>query len=706
MGTDADHGMQGDPDLIRQLFESHADALLLVNPAGVIVLANPSVASLVGYKAQDLHGRRLDELFPLDLPTLHATQRRAFERTHAERACGTRNSIMALHADGFEVALEIELSSLSIRNEPYLTVWVRHMQANPRVEAALRQSRYYEQLAALARQAVDLTDPKELLQQVPAFVAKALDCEGSLVYLLEPNHLELRVVSAFGLTGGKDAGLRIGVRPDSAFGLAVQLRDVVVISDFACERRFLLPPSLLQHGIRSGLVVPLFDQGQVVGVLSVDSKQPNHFAQDEIQFLQAVASVLATSLQRAQMEMQLRQAAKMESIGQLTGGIAHDFNNLLTVIQGNLQMAQELIEEQGDKKVIELLRATAGASRRAADLTSKLLKFSRRQMLAPIRIDLHEFIPSLADLLRRTLGEKILIVEDVSTDCPPCLADRAHLESALLNLAINARDAMPQGGTLSFVCRAFHGLAPKSSGVRPEGVGEIPSAWVRISVIDTGSGMNSAVLERAFEPFFTTKEAGRGTGLGLSSVYAYVKQSRGRISLESAPGTGTTATMLLPAFVEATSTVECGTEMARELPKGLRVLLLEDDALVRYVSQEFLESLKCSVSAHADTGSAWHALLHGGDFDLLMTDIDLGSGETGADFARRAKSKCPALAILLNSGHANYLDDERRHEPGRWPLLQKPFNREDLAMAILLALDSARGSSNAEAALPTPRCAG
>ncbi len=704
MATSADEAMQSAPDLIRYLIETHSDVLLLVNLEGVIVLASPSVANIVGYTEQELRGRKLEELFPLDLVSFHAACRDALARAPAERAPGTRNAMLALHADGHGVAVEIELSTLSIHAAPYVAVWMRHLLANPRVEAALRQSRYYEQLAALARQAVDLTDPKELLRLVPAFVAKALDCEGSLVYLLEPNHLELRVVSAFGLTGGKDAGLRIGIRADSAFGLAVQQRDVVVIADFARDRRFLLSPSLLQHGIRSGLVVPLFDQGQVVGVLSVDSKQPNHFARDETQFLQAVASVLATSLQRAQMEMQLRQAAKMESIGQLTGGIAHDFNNLLTVIQGNLQMAQERMAVQGDDKLAELLRATAGASRRAADLTSKLLKFSRRQMLAPTRIDLHEFIASLAELLRRTLGEKILILEDVSADCPPCLADRAHLESALLNLAINARDAMPKGGTLSFVCRGVHGLATKSPDVRREGVGEMSSSWVRISVIDTGAGMNSAVLERAFEPFFTTKDAGRGTGLGLSSVYAYVRQSSGRISLESAPGMGTTATLLLPTFVQASPSTEPDRAKVRELPPGLRVLLLEDDALVRYVSQEFLESLKCRVSAHADTNSAWHELVHGAEFDLLMTDIDLGSGETGADFARRAKLQWPALAILLNSGHANYLDDERRHEPGRWPLLQKPFNREDLSSAILLALDSATGPTNAEVASPTRRC--
>ena len=680
--------MGGDPNIFRQLFEAHCEATLLVDRAGVIVLANPAVAAIVGYSAQDLFGRNVDELVPDGLRERHAAYREAYTRNPLKRPLGTPKAMSALHADGHEVAVEVALSFLHHRGEPFVAVSMRPMLVNPRAEVALRQTLYYEQLAALARQAVDLTDPQELLQQAPAFVAKALGCEGSHIYLLEPNHQELRVVNAFGLTGGEKPGLRVPIRSNSAVGFVVQQRGVVVISDFSRERRFLLPPSVLQNGMKSGLAVPLFDQRQVVGVLSVRSMQPNHFVQAEIQFLQAVASVLATSLQRAQMEMQLRQAAKMESIGQLTGGIAHDFNNLLTVIQGNLQMACELLEMQGDGKVLELLQATNGASRRAVDLTSKLLAFSRRQMLAPSRVDMGEFLPSLVDLLRRTLGEKILIVGDIAPDCPPCLADRVHLESALLNIAINARDAMPQGGRLTFTCRAFQGLASKAFDEQVDVASDVLSSWVRISVTDTGFGMDNAVLERAFEPFFTTKETGRGTGLGLSSVYGYVRQSKGSITLESTPGVGTTVTMLLPAFVGQAAVI-CAPPMAvKALPEGLRVLLVEDDALVRYVSGEFLESLKCRVSAHANAESAWRELVEGGEFDLLMTDIDLGSGETGTDFARRATSQRPTLPVLLNSGYANYLDDERRNGQGRWPLLKKPFSREDLAAAVFLALGS------------------
>lgn len=677
----------GEQDILSAMFNVGSIALMAVNGAGTIVMANAAVTNLLGYSPQALRGRSVEVLLPETVRGIYAFHREAYLRNPAERPIvGTSSAMVALHADGREVPVEVALSPMRIHGDPYLKVTMRGRMVDPRVVLAMRRAHYYEQLAILTHQAVDLTDPHEFLQRAPAFVAEALECEGCLVYLLEPNHRELRVVSAFGLTGGRKPGLVVPIQADSAVGFVVQQRGVVVISDFADERRFLLPPSVPKHGVKSGLGVPLFDKGQVVGVISISSMKANHFGHYEIQFLQAVASVMATSLQREKMEAQLRQAAKMESIGQLTGGIAHDFNNILTVIQGNLQMAQERLEVQDSAKALELLEMTNGASRRAAELTNKLLTISRRQVLNPRLIDLSELLPSVVDLLRRTLGENIAIVVNVAPECPPCLADNAQLEAALLNIAINARDAMPEGGTLSFACRLSQELTPKAFGNRLElPSGELTS-WVCLSITDTGCGMTSTELERAFEPFFTTKGAGRGTGLGLSSVYGFVRQSKGHVTLESSPGVGTTVTLLLPCGSGEFSAVAAPQKGATVLPAGLRVLLVEDDALVRLISQEFLESLNCEVSPHAGSGSAWLELVQGIEFDLLMTDIDLGIGETGPEFARRARSLHPNLPVLLNSGHAAYINDDRMNAPRRWPFLKKPFSREDMATAIAAAL--------------------
>lgn len=554
-----------------------------------------------------------------------------------------------------------------------------------RTAGAIRQAHFYKQLSALARQAVDLTDPQELLQRAPALVAQALDCDGALVYLLEPNHLELRIVSTFGQTAGLNPGEFVANRVDVPPGFVLASRRPVVVPDWSREDRFAAPAGAPQLGLKSGLGVPLFDRGQAVGVLSVGSTQINHFGAGEQEFLEAAASVLATSLQRAQVEAQLRQAHKMECVGNLTGGIAHDFNNLLTVILGNLQMAQEHLKAREDGHGLELLQAAIGASRRAADLTGKLLAFSRRQMLVPSRVPLGDLLPSLADLLRRTLGEKISILVEVAPGCPPCLADRVQLESALLNIAINARDAMPEGGTLSFSCSVSQGPVVDLPQVAPDGP-VTGSSWVRIRVTDTGFGMSEAVRERAFEPFFTTKDAGRGTGLGLSSVYGFVRQSSGDIALESVPGTGTTVTMLLPAADDDDAALAALPPGNTSLLAGLRVLLVEDDAEVRDLVQQFLESFKCHVSAHASAASAWADLCENGAFGLLITDIELGTGMKGTEFARRARRLFPDLPVLLNSGYSNYLSDERREAPGRWPLLRKPFSKEALAEAVARAL--------------------
>jgi CheY-like chemotaxis protein/two-component sensor histidine kinase len=406
------------------------------------------------------------------------------------------------------------------------------------------------------------------------------------------------------------------------------------------------------------------------------------------------------------MEAQLRQAHKMESVGKLTGGIAHDFNNLLTVIQGSLQMAQE--HARDDANLQELLQAATGASRRAADLTGKLLAFSRRQMLTPSRVEMGELLPSLIDLLRRTLGEKIAIVVEVEAACPPCMVDRVQLESALLNIAINARDAMPDGGELNFSCAGVQGFSAGTMNAQGLSATEGADSWVCISVTDTGSGMTDAVRDSAFEPFFTTKEAGRGTGLGLSSVYGFVRQSRGSISLESTPGFGTTVTMLLPAYQGEATQPPVLAAWTRSIPAGLRVLLVEDDAEVRAVAQRFLASLKCVVSAHSSAESAWSELIRGDEFELLLTDIELGPGMKGTEFARRARALRPSLPVLLTSGYSKHLADERREEPGRWPLLKKPFSKEELANAAALALSGGNGlgppvASGAGARM-VPRC--
>jgi signal transduction histidine kinase/ActR/RegA family two-component response regulator len=443
-----------------------------------------------------------------------------------------------------------------------------------------------------------------------------------------------------------------------------------------------VPPAYLEAGLASAMAVPLLDRGRSIGVLVARSRGAQRFGDDELRFLESLANLLATSLQRAQSEDALNHAQRLESVGQLTGGIAHDFNNLLTVIQGNLQVLEELPALAGDTYGQQLLAAASRASRRAAELTSKLLAFSRRQVLQPTTVDVGAMIVSLADMLRRTVDQRIRIETEVPAEGPIVRADPGQLESALLNIAINARDAMPDGGSLSFRAQAD---AHVPAGLR----GELddPSAaeqsFVSIAITDTGSGMPEAVKERAFEPFFTTKGAGRGTGLGLSTVYGFVKQSKGVIAIDSTPGAGTTVTLYIPPPWDTEPAASAGEGPESEaVPPGLRVLMVEDDAEVRKVVQTFLDTLGCRVTSAASGEQALLALGPEAQFDLLLTDIALGPGMRGTELAATAQQRFPSLAILLMSGFSAELIEADRDSPASWELLRKPYSRAELARAI------------------------
>jgi signal transduction histidine kinase/CheY-like chemotaxis protein len=577
--------------------------------------------------------------------------------------------------------VEIALSPLQSHGLPFVVAAVRDIGAYPRVRQALQRARYSEQLAQVGRIAVHTRDPKTLLERVPPIAASTLEADLAMVYLLEDDRLSFRVVSGVGLVPGEAIGAQIPNRPDSAPGFVLASGQPVLVDDYASETRFVVPQAYLDAGLQRAIAVPLSDRGRMIGALTVRSRSALALGEDEVRFLESLANLLATGLQRAQSEEALNHAQRLESVGQLTGGIAHDFNNLLTVIQGNLQVLEDLPSLATDAHGQQLVGAAMRAARRGAELTGKLLAFSRRQVLQPTTVDLSQMIESLADMLRRTLDQRIAIEVDVSADCPPVRADPGQLESALLNIAINARDAMPDGGRLSF--RA----APASRRLPAEVRADLDEStatpeFVAISVGDTGTGMSEEVRERAFEPFFTTKESGRGTGLGLSTVYGFVKQSRGGISIDSVPGHGTTLTLYLPPAPRAAE-VDPGPDAASgHVPPGLNVLLVEDDAEVRTVARRFLDQLGCRVAESISGEVALGVIESGRAIDLLLSDIALGAGMRGTELAARAQALRPQMAVLLMSGFSADLLDADQTSPPDWELLRKPYTREELGAAI------------------------
>ena len=666
-------------DVFRSLFVAYPDALLVTDAQGLIVLANPSAASLLGYADGELVGLNVDVLVPDGIRPRHEAYRHAYGKNPRPRPMSMQTQLVAKCKDGCEVMVEIALSPLHGHGMPLVVAAIRDIGAYPRVQQALQRARYSECLAELGQLAVDARDPQVVLSHVPAIATRALQADVAMVWLAVGDAQSCQLVSVGGALASEPLGTRVANQPGTAPGYVLAQSKPVRIDDYRSERRFAVPQAYLDAGLTCAVAVPLSDRGRCIGALVVQSREPRRFGDDEVRFLESLSNLLATSLQRAQTEEALSHAQRLESVGQLTGGIAHDFNNLLTVIQGNLQVLEELPALAEQSHALLLVAAAARASKRGAELTSKLLAFARRQVLEPSAIDVNALLLSLSDMLQRTLDQRIAIEVD-APPCPACLADAGQLESALLNIAINARDAMPGGGRLRFHAEPCAVLPDDVHGGRdkPEADG---APFVAISITDTGTGMADEVRERAFEPFFTTKEPGRGTGLGLSTVYGFVKQSRGGISVRSAPGAGTTVTLYIPRIDTAASAPPAA-EISATIPPGLRVLLVEDDADVRVLMQAFLVALGCRITACPSAEQAWHTLAWDARYDLLLTDIALGAGMRGTELAARAQARLPGMAVLLMSGFSAELLQADRDVPPAWELLRKPCTRAELARAI------------------------
>lgn len=388
--------------------------------------------------------------------------------------------------------------------------------------------------------------------------------------------------------------------------------------------------------------------------------------------------------EREKAEAQLRQAQKLESIGQLTGGIAHDFNNLLTAVLGNLEMLKRHTEKS-ESRLHRWATNAFDAAKRGAVLTQRLLVFSRRQPLEPRGARIETILASMSDLLRRTLGENIEIVTEIEPGLWPAFADLNQLDNAILNIAINARDAMEGRGRLTI--SAANCAIPERYAEDPE---IAPGDYVLLSIGDTGKGIEKDVLDRVFEPFFSTKPTGQGTGLGLSQVYGFVKQTGGHVRIESAPMKGTAVKLYLPRAQNEDQVAESVAPAEAALPARVgTVLVVEDDAEVRVYSAEILRDLGFDVRVAKDATEALAVLHEDITLDLLFSDVGL-PGVTGAELAEEALKLRPELKVLLTTGYVQDSTIERCRFVYGIQVLAKPFTRADLAEKIKSVLAPAR----------------
>ena len=379
----------------------------------------------------------------------------------------------------------------------------------------------------------------------------------------------------------------------------------------------------------------------------------------------------------------LRQAQKMEAIGQLTGGVAHDFNNLLAVIMGNLELLEMRID--ADSKASDFVARAVTATQRGSDLTDRLLAFSRKEPLQPVSVDISELVKDMQELLVRTLGNAIEIELSVAVPLWQCEVDPGQLENAILNLCINARDAMPFGGQLTIAASNTHidDALAKSMGEARSG------EYVLLTISDTGTGMSTDVMQQAFEPFFTTKDVGKGSGLGLSMIYGFVRQSKGHVRIHSELGKGTAMSMCLPR----SSTFSVGKAAADGTPalstaaRGESILVVEDDAEVRAVTVNFLDELGYEIYEAATAEVALEIFQRNPKINMLLADIILPGGMDGRQLADRACELFPDLKILYMSGYTKdaMIHFDRLDDGVQW--LVKPFAKADLAMKVRQILD-------------------
>ena len=451
--------------------------------------------------------------------------------------------------------------------------------------------------------------------------------------------------------------------------------------------------SPLSHRRVSAMLVPL---GSGNAFVLAAARRPGFPTVPERLMVEVAANQAAISIGRWQAERQLfrlnenleqrvaseikgrtvaeeafRQAQKMEAIGQLTGGIAHDFNNILTAIFGSLEMV--LASDEPDDATRRLVATALRSAGRGARLTQQLLAFARRQVLQPKLVNLNEQLLEMRVLMQRAVGEAVEISFALASKLPSCLIDPAQLETAMLNLVINARDAMPEGGAIRVETLPVSLAAATSDLARGD--------YVRLSVTDTGTGMSAEVAERAFEPFFTTKETGKGSGLGLSMVYGFAKQSAGALRIDSAPGRGTTVSLYLPALARAKERTE------QERPLGVvasgsgTVLLVEDNEDERSATAGVLSSLGYRVVVAAHGKRAIELLRRRGAVDLLLTDLVMPGGMSGVEVAREARRLRDGLPVLLMSGYSPP-DLAQIGNELHCGFIHKPFRPAELGKAI------------------------
>jgi two-component system cell cycle sensor histidine kinase/response regulator CckA len=546
--------------------------------------------------------------------------------------------------------------------------------AHAAIEAKQSAERRVRQQAAIARlgaRALATRDMGALLDEFVSEVARTLDAEFVKVLELAAGGDHLLLTSGVGWDAGLVGQARVPVGADSQAGFTLASKVPVLVRDLLSEQRFAGPELLTRHGVRSGVSVVIQREADGFGILAAHSRAPAFFHDEDAMFLQSAAHLLSTALSRERLEARLARQGRLEALGRFAGGVAHDFNNLLTVILG---YADAIEDGASGLDPGSAAKEIQGAGERATALTRDLLAFARREPAVPTLLDLNDVVSRSLRLLQRLVAEDVHLQVTLAPEPCELRADASHVERVLVNLVINARDAQPGGGRIA---------------IETQRASRQGKNFVRLLVSDRGSGMAPNVLAHIFEPFFTTKESGKGSGLGLSTVYGLVSQLGGQISVTSEVGAGTQVHIEFPMASEVSA--EAASVLPPD-PTALRagasetILVAEDDAALRTLLREWLERSGYAVLEAAD-GPAAISLIgtHPGPILALITDIVMPDA-SGFDVAARFRAVNPDGRVVYLSGYLSSEAHLAELERADVVFVAKPFRMRDLEAALRKAL--------------------
>jgi PAS domain S-box-containing protein len=622
--------------MLKAILESAVAAILAIDSAGRIQSVNPAAEKMFGYSAGEMLGKPINMLMPEPYQSQHDGYLARHLATGEKRIIGIGREVQGLRKDGTVFPIHLSVGAFEVDGQKFFSGIINDLSARARLQAEIdRQSLLFQAVFDHVPEALVISSP-----------------DGEII-LVNPAATRM-----FGYSAEEAIVLDL----TSLFADPKDLHKLEAGSTDRGASRTIL--AALRR--RDGTKLP--GQVHVADIVGADDSRI------------AIVSLFRDMTEEQKQKEAALKSQRLEAIGQLSGGIAHDFNNLLTIISGNLELLEETILNPQDQ---DLLSRASRAADSGARLTSRLLTFARRRQLAAEVINLNEQVRGMTELLQRTLGDMIELRTHLAPDLWLARVDAGEVEAAVINLAINARDAMPDGGKLTI--RTENAVLDEGE-IGFEGpltAGE----YVRISVTDNGTGMTKETLSRVFEPFFTTKPPGRGTGLGLSTIYGFVKQSQGNITIYSEPGLGTTINLYLPRSIDAKNSHQDREPAATRLAKGESVLVVEDNRDVRALTVKRFERLGYRVVECVTGAEARDALNNGLDVELVFTDIMMPGGMTGIDLAKWIAENRASLPVILTTGFAEEIVGTGTAEAATWTILRKPYAQRDLASIVRKVLE-------------------